>query len=225
MSLLEARQLSMVYRGGSKAEVRALADVSLSVAQGSFTVLTGPSGSGKTTLLALLGVLERATRGEVVFQGRALGGLSDAERTRIRRRMGFIFQDFSLIAGLPVWENITYPLIPRGVRRAERYELARTILSRLGIADKLLMRPSELSGGEQQRVAVARALAGRPEVLLADEPTSQLDPRAAGELLAILQEIHAEGKTIVLSSHDPSLVNLGTHVYELEGGRLKAAFP
>jgi ABC-type lipoprotein export system ATPase subunit len=225
VTLLEARGLCMVYRPGSAAEVRALGDVSLSVEEGSFTVLTGPSGSGKTTLLALLGALDRPTRGEVVFRGRALAGLSDAERARVRRRMGFVFQDFSLIGGLSVWENVTYPLIPRGLRRAERFERARALLARLGMADQLFKRPKELSGGEQQRVAVARALAGRPEVLLADEPTSQLDPQTAGELLAIFREVHAEGKTVILSSHDPILVGLGTRVFELERGRLKMSRP
>jgi putative ABC transport system ATP-binding protein len=202
--------------------VRALENVSLTIAQGSFAVLTGPSGSGKTTLLALLGALDRPSRGQVFFKGRALGDCSDVELARVRRQMGFVFQDFSLLAALPVWENITYPLIPRGMARAARYQLAQTLLARLGMADKLWMRPRELSGGEQQRVAIARALAGQPEVLLADEPTSQLDPATAAELRALFRELHAGGSTVVLSSHDPQLVALGTVVFELEAGRLKA---
>jgi putative ABC transport system ATP-binding protein len=221
MSFLETRALCKYYRAGSRGEVRALQDVTLTIAQGSCTVLTGPSGSGKTTLLALLGALDRPTHGQVIFQGRELGSFSDVALARVRRRMGFVFQDFSLIPTLPAWENITYPLIPRGVPRGERYRRAQALLSHLGMLDKLSMLPSELSGGEQQRVAVARALAGQPEVLLADEPTSQLDPAAAGKLRTLLRAIHAGGTTVVLSSHDPELVALATTVYELEAGRLK----
>jgi putative ABC transport system ATP-binding protein len=225
MVVLEAQQVCRYFRPGSAGFVRALEEVSLSIPQGSFTVLTGPSGSGKTTLLALLGALDRPTKGEILFQGKDLSRCSDVELTRVRRRMGFVFQDFSLIAGLSVWENITYPLIPRGLRRTARYDLARALLDRLGIADKLSMRPSELSGGEQQRVAVARALASQPEVLLADEPTCHLDPVAGQGLLALFRGLHEEGKTIVLSSHDPSLVALATTVFELEAGRLKTVLP
>src|SRR2546425_5347482 len=178
MLILEVQQLCKFYGSGTAAEVRALEDVSLAVPPGAFVVLTGPSGSGKTTLLALLGGLERPTRGRVFFAGRDLGDCSDVELARIRRRVGFIFQDFALIGGLPVWENITYPLIPRGVSRRQRWQRAQELLSRFGLSDKLSRRPRELSGGEQQRVSVARALAGQPEVLLADEPTSNLDDQS-----------------------------------------------
>src|SRR6266850_4609797 len=167
MTILEVRELCKFYRAGSAAEVRAVQDVSLEVPSGSFTLLMGPSGSGKTTLLALLGGLERPTRGQVLFASRDLGGCSGVELARQRRRMGFVFQDFALIPGLPVWENITYPLIPRGLASAERYRRAQELLSQFGLLDKLAARPRDLSGGEQQRVAIARALAGRPEVVLA----------------------------------------------------------
>src|SRR5207244_7495097 len=139
------------------------------IAPGSFTVLLGASGSGKTTLLALLGALERQTRGKVLFEGKDLGECSDVELARIRRRMGFIFQDFALIPNLSVEENITYPLIPRGVSRADRRRRAGDLLTRFGMADTAAGRARELSGGEAQRVAIARALAGQPEVILADE--------------------------------------------------------
>jgi len=221
MSFFEARQLCKYFRRRTKSEVRALDGVSLSISQGSFTVLRGPSGSGKTTLLALLGALERPSGGEVLFDGRELTRCSDVELARLRRRMGFVFQNFSLIPSLPVWENITYPLIPRGVRSGARLELAKSLLVRFGLIDKLLAKPQELSGGEQQRVAVARALAGQPEVILADEPTSNLDPAAAQTLVSSIQAIHAEGKTVVVASHDPQFSALATQVYELENGRLK----
>src|SRR5271157_3615017 len=131
MALLEARNVCKFYRLGSRAEVHALQDVSLTISRGSFTALTGPSGSGKTTLLALLGALERPTRGQVLFEERDLSACSDVALARLRRRMGFIFQDFSLIPNLPVWENITYPLIPRGVPGRRRHQLAQALLTRL----------------------------------------------------------------------------------------------
>lgn len=220
--LLEACQLGKVYRAGSAAEVTALHDVSLQIPPGSFTLLTGASGSGKTTLLGLLGGLDRATRGQVFFAGHELGSCSGAELARLRRRMGFVFQDFALIPGLPVWENITYPLIPRGSRRSERYRLAAELVARVGLADKLLAQPRVLSGGEQQRVALARALVARPELILADEPTSNLDDEAAGAVIAILQGVVAEGKTVVVSSHDARLAPLATQVLTLDKGFLRS---
>jgi putative ABC transport system ATP-binding protein len=223
MSILEVRHLCKFYRAGSRVEVRALEDVSLEIPAGAFVLLSGPSGSGKTTLLALLGGLERPSSGQALFAGRDLAGCSDVELARLRRRMGFVFQDFALIPNLPAWENITYPLIPRAVPRAERGRLAGEWLSRLGLGDRLAARPRELSGGEQQRVAVARALAGRPEVVLADEPTSNLDEESGQAVIGLLQQAHAEGKTVVASSHDPRLAALATRVYELKAGRLRAA--
>jgi putative ABC transport system ATP-binding protein len=222
MTLFETRNLCKYYRRGSDTEVRAIDDVSITVERGSFSVLTGPSGSGKTTLLALLGALERPTRGQVIFEARNLADFSDVELARVRRRMGVVFQNFSLIPKLSVWDNVTYPLIPRGIARAERYGIAQAILSRLAMLDKISKRPEQLRGGEQQRVAVARALAGEPTVLLADEPTSNLDPRAARALASLLRQIHSEGKTVLVASHDPEIVSLATQVYELDQGRLKA---
>ncbi len=171
MPLFQTCHLCKHYRPGPKSLVRALDDVSLGIDSGSFVLLTGASGSGKTTLLAVLGALERPTQGQVFFDDRDLSNLSGMELARVRRRFGFVFQNFSLIPGLPVWENITYPLIPRGIPSRRRLEIARACLGDLGLEDRLSAWPKELSGGEQQRVAFARALGGRPEVLLADEPT------------------------------------------------------
>jgi putative ABC transport system ATP-binding protein len=222
MSILEVQHLNKIYRPGSAGEVRALCDVSLAVPAGSFTVLAGPSGSGKSTLLAILGLLERPTSGRVLFQGRDLSRCSDVELARCRRRMGFVFQDFALIPGLPVWENITYPLVPRGVSRPERYRLAGEVLTRFGLIEKATARPRELSGGEQQRVAVARAIIGKPEVVLADEPTSNLDDAAATVVIDLLRQTHAAGTTVVAASHDPRLAALATRVGMLAAGRLAA---
>ena len=220
MLLFETRALCKYYRNGSQSEVRALDEVSLGIERGSLTVVTGPSGSGKTTLLALLGALERPTRGEVFFDARSLSDCSDVALARARRRMGFVFQDFALIPNLSAEENITYPLIPRGVPRAERRRRAGAVLARFGMEDKRAVRARGLSGGEQQRVAIARALADQPEVVLADEPTSNLDAEASQALLAIFRELHAKGKTVVLSSHDPAVIALATQVYRLQKGRV-----
>jgi ABC-type lipoprotein export system ATPase subunit len=222
MSLFEAQALCKYYRAGHAAEVRAVDDVSLTIERGSFTALVGPSGSGKTTLLALLGALERPTRGRVHFDGKDLGRCSDAELARTRRRLGIIWQDFALIPSLSAGENVAYPLVPRGVGRAERLRLAGDVLARFGLADKSGVRARDLSGGEQQRVAIARALAGGPDVVLADEPTSNLDAASGQALLAALREEVARGRTVLLASHDPAVIGLATRVIELERGRVKA---
>ncbi|MFP6769451.1 MAG: ABC transporter ATP-binding protein, partial [Planctomycetaceae bacterium] len=205
---------------GTSSEVRALSDVSLTIPAGSYVVLDGPSGSGKTTLLSLLGALDRPTSGRVRFADLNLEDCSDVELARQRRRMGFVFQDFSLIPRLPTWENTTYPQIPRGLSAAKRRQAADEVLSRLGLTAKADTPPEELSGGEQQRVAVARALIGEPEVIFADEPTSNLDRGAATELAAILQEINAAGTTLVVSTHDTDLKESASLVFLLEDGRL-----
>ncbi len=218
--LLEAESLSRIYHPGTSSEVRALSDVSLVIPAGSYVVLAGPSGSGKTTLLSLLGALDRPTAGGVRFSDRNLEECSDVELARQRRRMGFVFQDFSLIPRLPIWENITYPQIPRGLSAAKRRQAADDVLARLGLTAKADTPPEELSGGEQQRAAVARALIGNPEVIFADEPTSNLDRRAAAELAAILQEINDNGTTLVVSTHDTDLAGSASLVFTLEDGRL-----
>lgn len=225
MNCFETRSLCKYYRTNARAQTRALDDVSLTIERGSITVISGPSGSGKTTLLALLGALERPTRGQVIFEGNNLGDCSDMELARVRRRLGFIFQDFALVPNLTAEENITYPLIPRGVTRAERRHRAQELLARFGMEGMLTARARSLSGGEQQRVTIARALAGQPEVLLADEPTSNLDPSNVEALLAMIRQLHAEGKTVVLSSHDLGVIALATHRHELVMGKLKTAVP
>lgn len=222
MRALEARDVRKVYRAGSGREVRALDGVSVAVGPGRFAALTGPSGSGKTTLLALLGALDRPTSGQVLFDGQDLAACSDTALARIRRRVGLIFQSFALIPGLPAWENVTYPLVPRGVPPRRRWEIAQSLLERVGLGDRLLAPARELSGGEQQRVAAARALAGEPEALLADEPTSNLDGASAAVVRALLQEQHQAGKTVVVCTHDPLLAALAEVRFKLQGGRLGA---
>jgi putative ABC transport system ATP-binding protein len=160
--LLEARRACKYYLSTRREEVRALDEVDLTIGRHRFAAIIGQSGSGKSTLLSILGVLDRPTRGQVLFVGSDLGICSDVALARIRRRVGFIFQNFSLLPRLTVWENVTYPLVPRGVRAGERRERATRLLARCGVGHKMASRPEELSGGEQQRVAVARALASDP---------------------------------------------------------------
>lgn len=218
MPLFEARALCKVYPG--PAPVRAVDGVTLAVGRGEVVLLTGPSGSGKTTLLALLGALERPTAGAVSFDGVDLVRGSGADLARVRRQVGFVFQDFALIPTLTALENVTYPLIPRGVPRAERRRRAEDLLARFGLLARAATRASRLSGGEQQRVAIVRALAGRPAALLADEPTSNTDAATTGLFLAVVREFRAAGGTAVIASHDPRLADLATARLEMAGGRL-----
>jgi ABC-type lipoprotein export system ATPase subunit len=220
MALIETRSACKFYRIETGAEVRAIDNVSLAVERGSFAIIEGPSGSGKSTLLALLGALVRPTRGHVLLDGNDLGDASDVELTRVRRRIGFVFQSSLLISRLPVWENITYSLIPHGVPRVKRFELAQELLQRVALSDKMNECPEQLSGGERQRVALARALAGNPEILIADEPTSNLDPHTATHVVSMIQERHAKGCTVVVASHATELLPIATHVFELQQGKL-----
>jgi putative ABC transport system ATP-binding protein len=220
--IFTTQSVAKYYRAGARAEVLAIDDVSLNIRRGSFTVLTGPSGSGKTTLIALLGALERPTRGQVFFDGIDLAACSDVALARIRRRLGFVFQDFCLIPNLSAGDNIFYPLIPRDLSRPERQRRAQELLARFGMEGKLNTRAGDLSGGEQQRVAIARALAGQPEAVLADEPTSNLDPDTGRTLLAVFRELHQAGTTIVLAAHDAEALALATCIVELEKGKVKS---
>lgn len=217
--LLEATEVVREYRSRTGPAIRALDGVSVAVPSGAFLVVTGPSGGGKTTLLSLLGALDRPTEGSVRFEGESLAGASEGERSRVRRRLGFVFQNSPMIPGLPVWENVTYPLVPLGASTRERRSLADQWLDRLGIGGRALARPGELSGGERRRVGVARALAMDPVALLADEPTSDLDPESADAVIRILRSRHSAGGTVVVVTHDPALRDLATEVCRLRAGR------
>lgn len=220
MPLFEARRVSKVYASGTSNEVRAVDNVSLQIAAGEFCALSGPSGSGKTTLLALLGAMLRPSGGTVLVAGTDLTACGEAELSRTRRRLGFVFQDYSLLPRVPVWQNVAYPLIPQGCNRHQQRTAAEAILRRLDLAEKADALPDQLSTGQQQRVAVARALVAQPIALLADEPTSNLDAASAGQLISLFQECHAEGLTIVVATHDPALLQAATQHLPLEQGRL-----
>jgi putative ABC transport system ATP-binding protein len=206
MSILEARKVSKVYQMGATS-VAALNDVSLVMDEGEFVSIQGTSGSGKSTLLNMVGGLDHPTSGDVLFNSRALAPLSKKEMARYRRySVGMIFQNFNLIPTMTAAENVGLALAFGGIRGAQRRQRAEELLSRVGLADRLTHRPSELSGGEQQRVAIARALANNPKLLLADEPTGNVDSTRAHELLALLREmVDKDSLTILMVTHDREL--------------------
>jgi putative ABC transport system ATP-binding protein len=220
--LIACRDLVRVY-GGEKKGYQALRGVSFAIARGEFAAVMGPSGCGKSTLLNILGLLDRPTTGSFFLQGRDAGSLSDSERTALRRQtMGFVFQAFNLLPRLSALENVCLPMTYAGARRPEREARARELLDKVGLGRKAHHTPLELSGGERQRVGIARSLANRPAVLLADEPTGNLDSQSSAEILAMLRELHASGMTIVLVTHDPNIAKGAQRVLRLKDGRLEA---
>ncbi len=203
--MLKMQSLSKVYRT-EMVETFALRQFNLEVKQGEFVAVTGPSGSGKTTFLTIAGLLESFTSGSYVLDGQDVSGMDDDQRSRLRnQKIGFIFQAFNLIPDLNVLDNIEVPLRYRGMGRDERQRRAREALARVGLAAREKHYPAELSGGQQQRVAIARALAGEPKLLLADEPTGNLDSAMARSVMDLLEELHRDGATIVMVTHDMQL--------------------
>jgi putative ABC transport system ATP-binding protein len=220
--VIELENVSHTYRRGEN-EVRALAGVSLRVEQGEFLLIKGPSGSGKTTLLNLIAGLDRPSSGRVLFEGDDLTGLSDAAMSRMRnRRVGYVFQAFYLEGAQTAAANVKLPLIFGGVPRRERRERAIEMLGRVGLAEKANERAGNLSAGQKQRVALARAIVNRPHVILADEPTANLDPRTGREILALLERIHREDRTtVLLVSHEKDLdIPYARHLW-IEDGNLR----
>ena len=203
--MLKMQSLSKVYRT-EMIETYALREFNLDVREGEFVAVTGPSGSGKTTFLTIAGLLEAFTGGRYQLDGVDVSGMDDTQRSRMRNeKIGFIFQAFNLIPDLNVLDNIEVPLRYRGMKTAERQQRARDALARVGLSARERHYPAELSGGQQQRVAIARALAGSPRLLLADEPTGNLDSAMARSVIDLLEELHRDGATIVMVTHDPQL--------------------
>jgi putative ABC transport system ATP-binding protein len=205
--MLLMKNLSKVFRT-HMIETHALRDLSIHVREGEFVAVTGPSGSGKTTFLNIAGLLETFTGGEYWLDGVDVRGLDDNARSRLRNeKIGFIFQGFNLIPDLNLFDNVDVPLRYRGFKAAERKRRIDDALARVGLASRMKHFPSELSGGQQQRVAIARALAGSPRLLLADEPTGNLDSMMARGVMDLMEEINAQGTTIVMVTHDPELAD------------------
>lgn len=202
-------------------ETHALSDVHLDIAEGEFLTIAGPSGCGKSTLLSILGLLDTPTAGTYTLNNKLASGLRLSERARIRNReIGFIFQSFNLIGDLSVFENVELPLVYRGLAQGERYARAMNVLEEVGMSHRAKHLPSQLSGGQQQRVAVARALAGRPSVLLADEPTGNLDSINGEAVMDLLKGLHRRGSTICMVTHDSRFANAADRTVHLFDGRI-----
>ena len=203
--MLEMRQVSKIYRT-AMVETHALRSLDLHVREGEFVAVTGPSGSGKTTFLNIAGLLETFSEGDYLLDGENVRGLSDDARSRLRNhKIGFIFQGFNLIPDLNLFDNVDVPLRYRGLSAADRKARIEKALGQVGLASRMKHYPAELSGGQQQRVAIARALAGEPRLLLADEPTGNLDSQMARGVMELMEQINAAGTTIVMVTHDPEL--------------------
>jgi putative ABC transport system ATP-binding protein len=218
--VIELDKVTKVYRTGSIA-VAALRGLSMSIAQGEYVAIIGPSGSGKSTLMHILGALDVPTTGEYRLAGDSVNGMTESELADVRnRRIGFVFQQFNLLASMTAWQNVELPLAYAGVHRAERKERAMTALSRVGLASRVQHRPGELSGGQQQRVAVARALVTEPDMILADEPTGNLDSVSARDVLELMAELHNAGRTLILITHDADVASASNRVIGIRDGLL-----
>lgn len=221
-ALIEVKDLCKVYNPGEN-EVRALDHVSLAIDRGEFVAIIGQSGSGKSTLMNMLGCLDVPSSGEYYLNGKDVSSLTDDEQSDIRNvEIGFIFQGFNLIGNLTALENVELPLIYRGVGKQERHELALEALQMVGLAHRLTHKPNEMSGGQQQRVAIARAIAARPPVILADEPTGNLDSGSSKEILQILKDLHQGGRTVILITHDDGIAAQAKRVVRILDGKIES---
>ncbi len=219
--VIKTDAITKIFRHSRAGEITALKSITLTINRGCYAVFKGHSGSGKTTLFTLLAGLAYPTAGSVFINGQNLNEVSDVELCRMRRnQIGFIFQDFHLFPHLSVLENATLPLLPLCLTKKSRHEKAITILERLGLQDRLYHNPEEMSGGEKQRLAIARGLITDPEVIFADEPTSNIDKDSADKVRSIFNELNHKGKTIMITSHRDDLLQEAGIVYELERGEI-----
>lgn len=220
-ALVEVKDICKIYNPGEN-EVRALDHVDVTIEENEFVAIIGHSGSGKSTLMNMLGCLDVPTSGSYFLHGQDVSSMTDDELSDIRNQeIGFIFQGFNLIPNLTAEENVELPLIYRGVSRKERRELAQKALTKVGLEHRMQHKPSEMSGGQQQRVAIARAIAQAPPVILADEPTGNLDSNSTKEIMEILKQLHREGRTVILITHDNEIAAQAERVIRIKDGKIE----
>lgn len=220
MHLIEVRDVYKIYNPGEN-QVNALDGVSITIDEGEFVAIIGQSGSGKSTLMNMLGLLDTPTHGEYYINGKLVDDLTDDQMSVIRNEeIGFIFQGFNLISSLSALENVELPLVYRGMPKQERREISQQALERVGIGSRIHHLPAEMSGGQQQRVAVARAIAAKPPVILADEPTGNLDTKSTKEVMAILHELKDEGRTVIVITHDNEIAEEAERVIRIRDGKV-----
>lgn len=220
MHLIEVRNVYKIYNPGEN-QVNALDGVSITIDEGEFVAIIGQSGSGKSTLMNMLGLLDTPTHGEYYINGKLVDDLTDDQMSVIRNEeIGFIFQGFNLISSLSALENVELPLVYRGMPKQERREISQQALERVGLGSRIHHLPAEMSGGQQQRVAVARAIAAKPPVILADEPTGNLDTKSTKEVMAILHELKDEGRTVIVITHDNEIAEEAERVIRIRDGKV-----
>ncbi|MBQ8782518.1 MAG: ABC transporter ATP-binding protein [Clostridia bacterium] len=220
MSLIDVRDVYKIYNPGEN-EVRALDGVSLKIEKGEFVAIIGQSGSGKSTLMNMLGLLDVSTSGEYYMDGIDVSHMTDDELSQIRNeKIGFIFQGFNLISSLTAKGNVELPLVYRGMKKAKREELSKNALEMVGLEKRMYHRPAQMSGGQQQRVAIARAIAARPPIILADEPTGNLDSHSGKDVMKIIHQLHEEGRTVILITHDNDIAAEAQRVIRIQDGKI-----
>jgi putative ABC transport system ATP-binding protein len=223
--LIDIQDLKKTYLM-AQIEVAALRGINLQIAVNEFVAIMGPSGSGKSTLMNILGCLDIPSEGKYLFNSVDITRLNDDELSSIRNKhIGFIFQSFNLLPRLNALQNVELPLMYAGVEKSKRYDLARTALERVGLADRMYHKPSELSGGQRQRVSIARALVNNPGIILADEPTGALDSISSIEIMEIFQELHKEGNSIILITHEKEIANFGNRIIHIKDGMIISDTP
>ena len=220
-TIIRTDKVDKIYYQGRPEEVRALQQIDLEIPKNGLVLIRGPSGSGKTTLLNLISTIDRPTQGRIFLRAEDISKYSDAQLSRIRQKtIGLIFQNFNLLPRLPAWENVAFPLLPLGIMEKERKKRSVEILIQLKLEKRVNHPPEQMSGGEQQRVAIARALINDPEIVIADEPTSNIDTESIKTLLDIFRELKSKGKTIIVCSHDPVFLGHSETILLLKDGRL-----